>query len=523
MMRSPSFLAGSLSLLLLTSTAAATVAEPDGTAVPKSSGPTGQLNQYFGFVGEPINWTADAASTPNAFSPLCGFTATFVLHGADCAMDFAWYNETGQPPQASDLHVIIPSSAVVGQTFTGSDIKKDPAYQGGLVGFALVYVPGQFCTQNHYSNPAYNQNCSGCSPAGHWITTLTYPSKLKPNAFYLAFEDGPTGVGSFNNDGDFNDDVYLIDGVTCVGGGEPCDTTKPGICASGITQCTSTGVVCHELSQPVPEKCNGLDDDCDGQTDEGDLCGAELVCDKGVCVQSCSHGEFVCPLGKECNADGQCVDPSCKNVSCPTGTVCTKGACKSPCDGVVCPHAEVCRVGVCVNPCDNVTCAEGQVCNAGVCVTHCSCAPCTAGKQCEAASGLCGDKACATVTCDADKHCAAGACIDNCTGAVCPTGQTCTAGECVNAPSGSSGSGSTGAGFGGGFEGSGGSTATTGTGTGTGGTGGTSGNGGDSGYGGFGESKSNCGCSTAGEPSSGGLAWAGLALAIAAARRRRGR
>ena len=519
MMRSPSFLAGSLSLLLLASTASATVAEPDGTAVPKSSGPTGQLNQYFGFVGEPINWMVDAASTPNAFSPLCGFTATFVLHGADCAMDFTWYNETGQPPQASDLHVIIPSSALVGQTFTGSDIKNDPAYKGGLVGFALVATPGAFCTQTHYSNPAYNQNCSGCSPPGHWITTLTYPSKLKPNAFYLAFEDGPTGTGSFNNDGDFNDDVYLIDGVTCAGGGEPCDTTKPGICASGITLCTATGVVCHELSQPIAEKCNGLDDDCNGQTDEGEPCGENLVCDKGVCVQSCSHGEFVCPTGKQCNADGYCVEPSCKNVSCATGTVCEKGVCKGPCDGVVCPHGEVCRVGSCVKPCDGVTCAEGQVCNAGICVTHCSCAPCAAGTECEAASGLCGDKACATVTCDADKHCEAGACVDNCTGAVCPTGQVCTAGECAASPSGSSGNGgSTGAGIGGGLAGSGGSTAVTGSSTS--GAGGVGGAGGD-GYGGFQESNAKCGCRMAGEPSSGGFAWAGLALAIAAARRRR--
>jgi MYXO-CTERM domain-containing protein len=518
MMRGVSLFAASLSLMLLASTAAATVTEPDGTVVPKSSGPTGQLNQYFGYVGEPINWMVDAASTPNAFSPLCGFTATFVLHGADCALNFAWYNETGQAPLASDLHVIIPGSALVGQTFTGSDIKNDPAYLGGLVGFALVATPGQFCTQDHYSNPAYNQNCSGCSPPGPWITTLIYPSKLKPNAFYLAFEDGPTGTSTFNNDGDFNDDVYLIDGVTCPGGGVTCDSGKPGICASGLTLCTATGVVCHELSQPTAEKCNGLDDDCNGDTDEGELCGASLICDKGVCVQSCSKGEFVCPIGKVCNTEGLCVEPSCKDVSCASGTVCDKGICKGPCDGVVCPHAEVCRVGTCVNPCDGVTCAEGQVCDAGVCVTHCSCAPCGAGTTCESASGLCKETSCKGVTCAAPTHCAGGVCVDDCTGAVCPTGQMCTAGECVNVASGSGSGGSTGAGFGGGLAGSGGSTATGG------GAGGFGGNGsGGNGSGDSGPSKSACGCRVAGEPSGGGLAWAGLALAIAAARRRRHR
>ena len=40
-----------------------------------------------------------------------GFTATFMLHGADCPLDFAWYNETGSPPAASDLHVVIPAGA----------------------------------------------------------------------------------------------------------------------------------------------------------------------------------------------------------------------------------------------------------------------------------------------------------------------------------------------------------------------------------------------------------------------------
>jgi hypothetical protein len=339
-MRTAPLVASLSTLLLAASTAAASVSEPNGTAVPQASPDPVQLNTLFTSLGEPVDWKVDAASTPNAFSPLCGFTAKFLLHGADCPLDFAWYNETGQPPAASDLHVVIPAGSPVGATFTGTDIKSDPAYLGGLVGFAIVGNFSQFCTQTHYSNPKWNQTCTSCNPQAPWITTLVYPSKTA-SAFYLAFEDGPTSSFAFNNDGDFNDDVYIVTGVTCLGGGEPCMTTKPGICAAGVTQCTAQGTICQQLSQPATEKCDGLDDDCNGQVDEGDICPTGYLCDKGTCVENCQVGEFKCPLDKVCSTDGHCVDPGCQSVTCDAGKVCVGGVCKGPCDGVVCPYDQV--------------------------------------------------------------------------------------------------------------------------------------------------------------------------------------
>ncbi|AKU97489.1 hypothetical protein AKJ09_04153 [Labilithrix luteola] len=418
----------------MAATASATVTEPSNQVVPIASGDPVQLNQYFASVGEAIDWKVDAASGPNAFSPLCGFDAKFVLHGAACALHFAWYNETGSPPSSTDLHVIIPAGSAVGTTFSGTDIKSDPAYKGGLVGFALVGSPTQQCTETHYSNPAWNRVCSGCNPVAPWITTLIYPSRNVPNAFYLAFEDGPTGATSFNNDGDFNDDVYIVSGVTCVGGGQACDTGKPGICASGFTQCTANGTTCKPSTAGTAEKCNGLDDNCDGQTDEGDLCPSGQVCDKGTCVGSCASGEFACPGDKVCNANGHCVDPRCKDVTCDAGKVCVAGTCKGACDDVVCPHGQTCRAGTCADSCAGVTCESGQVCDNGACVTSCDCLPCTGGKSCDTASGLCIEAACAGVTCTGGQHCQAGNCVDACSGAVCPAGQTCEAGNCVDKP-----------------------------------------------------------------------------------------
>ncbi len=55
----------------------------------------------------------------------------------------------------------------------------------------------------------------------------------------------------------------------------PCDTELPGACARGTWVCSGIGeVVCRPTAGPMPEVCNGLDDDCDGETDE----------DRGLCA-----------------------------------------------------------------------------------------------------------------------------------------------------------------------------------------------------------------------------------------------
>lgn len=511
-------LAGGAAVSLAASTAAALVTEPNGMQVPVNSAPQVQLDTLFQQRGETINSTADAQVVPNAFSPLCGFTATFVLNEAANKYGLAWYNETGVKPLASQLHTLVSAGSPVGTSFTGTAIKNDPAYLGGLVGFALVGG------ETHYTNAAYDTLCSGCNPQGNWITALMYASTATQNAYYVCFEDGATTSSGWNNDGDFNDDVFFVTGITCSGGGQPCDTGKPGICAAGVTQCTGNGTACQQLSQSTTETCNGLDDDCNGMTDEGAICPAGEVCDKGTCVQSCASGEFPCSPDKQCSSDGYCVDPSCQTVTCPAGQVCNAGVCKGPCDGVVCPVSRVCRVGRCVDPCAGVSCSQGQVCDNGVCVSSCTCLPCGNGKACNAATGLCVDAACQGAVCPAGEYCAAGACVDACTGAMCPTGQACMAGQCVASQSSSSSSGSvfgTGGGTSFGSGGAGGAGASTG---GSGGSGGTVPSGGS-----FGPtpSKSSCGCRLPGDTSSasegGLLVWAALALTMVRRRRERRR
>jgi hypothetical protein len=52
------------------------------------------------------------------------------------------------------------------------------------------------------------------------------------------------------------------------GGNEPCNTGLPGACAEGVTTCNgASGLGCEPLSDPSPESCNGRDDNCDGVVD----------------------------------------------------------------------------------------------------------------------------------------------------------------------------------------------------------------------------------------------------------------
>ncbi|WP_437524697.1 MopE-related protein [Sorangium sp. So ce726] len=527
MMKYALTLAGALSIGLSSLTASALVTQPNGSVMPQDSRNNEvQLYTLFDNRGEALDYQADGNTEPSTFSPLCGFTAELVLRQTGSRLGVGWYNvdpAAAAPPARGDIHEIVPAGAQVGTVITAADIRSDLAYAGGQIGFALLG------SQIHYSEQRWNQVCTGCTTPGPWVTAVIYASTVTPNAFYVAFEDGSVGPnpGDFNNDGDYNDYVYFFSGLTCTGGGEPCDTGLPGVCAPGVTQCAADGLTCQGLVPSSQETCDGLDNDCNGTTDEGELCPPEHVCDRGVCVQACGRGEFVCPPDKACNAAGFCVEPACAEVPCDVGEVCVGGRCRAPCDGVQCPSPTVCRVGVCVDPCSNVTCEEGTVCDGGVCKPECPCTPCPSGRACEEASGLCRESACVGVECPPGQRCDAGACVDSCAGAVCPSGQTCAGGACVEDTSTTAASGahgSTGAsldsGAGGGLT----DPASSGATGGSGGVGGGSGGGGSGGAaaGGSG-ADGGCGCTVAGAHGSLGAPLAAIALALAGAIRRRQR
>jgi len=504
----------------------------------------------------------DAQITPGTFSPQCGLTGTIVMHGGGCKNELGWYNATENPstkPTDAQIYTLVPSNLqaappnglmcadqdfcpMATMTTTqapqhswveydfAQNIRTSPNYKGGLIGLALKGVAGSQCPQTKYSQADLNDKNSAGMP---WVTTLIYQSVADPQAYYIAFEDLPTCAMSWKgcnsqNDGDFNDFVFYITGLSCNLGGDPCTVpNQMGICAGGITECAAGGMTtqCRQAVKPQPEKCDNQDNDCNGMVDEGDgLCAPNEVCSQGVCRHACDDSEFPC-VGLTCDkTDGLCKDKDCIGKTCNAGQVCQRGTCVGGCDGVKCPHGQSCRLGVCVAACDGITCPTDRVCENGACQPPCNnkCRSCKAGTSCNMTSGVCLETGCENKNCPAGQVCVGGSCQDACTDVVCPGGQECMMGACTPVAQPDPG---TGAGGGGGFV----ILGTGGQGGGSGGSGGntavvgTAGNNGTAGGGGTSPQRGNistCACDTARGPGAGSVALLLAGLAIAAGRRR---
>ncbi len=515
--------------LLGASSTAHALSQPDNTVIPVIDGNVTScsdknvqvcLDQEEG--GQTINALASAAVTPETFNPTCGLTFKVIARGAGFNNTFGWYNVASGKPSDADLHSFLECSDAPGTTKV-LNIKSDPAYKGGEIGFFMASPEGasgncpQFnpgggpaagVGQIYYSERKYNPDAVS---SNNYIHPIIWNSVTHKDAFYFGWEDTLNG-----GDNDFDDLLTRVDGITCSGGGAACDTGKLGKCAEGTMQCKDGTLTCVQNQQPSAETCNARDDDCNGEVDEGDLCPTNEVCDRGKCVPKCGVGEFACASGLVCNAEGLCVDPACETVTCNAGEICVAGKCQAPCDGVTCPYGQVCQEGVCVDPCDGLTCDDNYVCEFGVCTLKCSCKGCDTGKTCDSTSEKCVDTACSPDPCTAGQHCVGGQCIDDCDGASCPAGQSCKAGACVDDPdAGAGGGGATDGGPGTGGLANGGT-----SGTGGGATGGLPSKG-DTTAG----DDSGCGCRVAGDRSARWPWLAGIALASALAwvlRRRRG-
>ena len=453
--------------------AAATELEPDGLSVPQpplmdelnaaaSAVPPSEvrLDRLIIFEGEMLESRLDAHLAPAGFSPLCDLTAQLVLRGGTCAVDLGWYNVLpGQtmPPSDDQVFSLVPAPdpltmpradytpgvGVQNPIATIAKIRKDARYLGGLIGFAMMGNDKNappVCTQTHFTDPALGPPCTTALCMNKpWITSLMYQSTAMSNAFYVLFEEKPTTPNAFGNDGDFNDQVFLVKGVTCDGGGQPCDTGKLGECKRGTTQCGKMGALsCVQDVMPGPDICDGLDNDCDGIVDPDAAACANpaQICDRGRCVDECDDARNPCTPGFVCDL-GVCKQPGCVGVVCGPGKLCVSGACQDGCTAygmaVSCPHGQTCRAGRCVDPCEGVTCDSGQVCEDGACKPPCSCRACPTGKACGPAD-RCVDHGCENTACGDGMSCVAGMCRPPCYSTLCPERDYCSADQCIPLP-----------------------------------------------------------------------------------------
>jgi Notch-like protein len=446
-------------------------------------------------IDNPLSAINDAQTSPEVFAipqsngVYGSVTARDMVEGAGYENSFGWYNVD----DPDTLHVVTPCADEPGsQRTVDFQVEFDEGrYAGGFIGFFLITPEDQ---------PDEN-NCGSVGNEGHvyfteaakngdgnYVHYLIYTSKVDSRRFYFGFEDLFRG-----GDNDFEDMFLQVDGLVLpcvpssevcdgadnncdglidndpVDAGGPCGLTDVGECELGVLECQDGDLECIGEVGPVPEQCNGLDDDCDLVVDD-DPAGANDECgdDTGECSfgsQTCVGGVFVClggtgPAAEVCDLlDNDCNgetddDPldaggNCgSNIGeCEPGILICNDEGEVVCDGGVGPTDEICD-GLdndCNGAVDDGNPGGGAACGSdeGICdpgIEFCIGGEieCIGGvgpseEVCDGLDNDCDGEADLTAECPNGSQCVEGTCASPCGDGEfpCPGGQVCTDGFCL--------------------------------------------------------------------------------------------
>ena len=267
-----------------------------------------------------------------------------------------------------------------------------------------------------------------CLCLGLWGTaackTVAAPADELGVSDDIATDDDASGDGG--GDGG-------LDAPSCKSVGCPCSVASD--CASKLCAAKGSTQICVSciLSNAGVEKCDGLDNNCNGQTDEG-TCPGDGHCLLGACDGSTNKCHMIpapssssCDDGNACTVGDRCATGVCAGLvdPCDDGNACTSADCV-PATGclhlpvdVTCDDDDPCTFA---DACSDTTCSGAQLdcgdsdpctddmCNVGVCMPMPNTATCDDGNGCTQGD-VCANFVCAGLpTCQDGDPCTLDAC-----------------------------------------------------------------------------------------------------------------